>query len=574
MRRTYQAQPAARGSALGRARVVHTHPLQIREERIRERDVPDELARLRAAIGVVRGEMAALREKLQDTLTKEVRDLIDVHTLVLDDPELLRGLKSLVQDELCSADYALRLQRDRIADAFAAMDDAYLRGRMEDIDQVILRIHSALHQRDAEVAGAAGDILVTPSVAPADLARLPSQGVLGIVTIAGSAYSHSAILARSLHLPMVSGSAEALADINDGDVLIVDGDTGTIVVEPSAADLRQHRVKAREEQRERKALQKLRRERTRTRDGQDIELWINAETREDIATGHMLGANGVGLYRTEFLFLQRDEVPSEEEQFLAYRDAVLGMAGRPVTIRTLDIGADKADRTGLALSGEPNPALGVRGIRLSLRRPDLFDEQLRAILRASAYGPVRILLPMVSGREEIKSVRMRVKRLHAELSQTHTAIRELVPLGAMIEVPSAALSMSRWIGLVDFVSIGTNDLVQYLLAADRGNDALDDLYTPLHPAVLRVLADIIRTARLRGRPVAMCGEFAADPIYAPLLLTLGLEQFSMHPSSLLEVRKAVRASDYEARRAMLPHLLRLQDRAAIEQWMRDNSPAG
>jgi phosphotransferase system enzyme I (PtsI) len=359
-----------------------------------------------------------------------------------------------------------------------------------------------------------------------------------------------------------------LQKINDGDVLAVDGGSGLVVVEPDASDLRAHRARLREQARERKQLNRLRREPSRTRDGVDIRLWANAESRADVAEAHALGAAGIGLYRTEFLFLGSNELPDEETQFRAYRDLVLGMTGRTVTIRTLDLGADKADRSGLTLDYEPNPALGLRGVRLSLARDALFETQLRAIVRATGYGPVRVLTPMVSSREEIVAVRARLGRVATELRGAGFEVAESIPLGAMIEVPAAAIALPGFIRDLDFLSIGTNDLVQYLLAADRNNDALGDLYTPLHPAVLRLLHDVIRTARLRGKPVAICGEMAGDAAFVPLLLALGLEEFSLHPATLLEVRRAIRDCDLGALRARTAALLRARDRAGIEAWLR------
>ena len=570
MRRELHGQGAARGSALGRARVRMPRVLEIVEERVE--DAQAELARLHEAIAIVRLEMQRLGERLQGALAHEAGEFLDLHALLLDDPELLQGLDALVGEEHYSADYALRLQRERIAEVFANMDDAYLRSRIDDIDQVISRIHAALHRDPAGVGGIAGEILVTDNVAPAELAELQAQGVMAVVTTGGSTLSHTAILARSLHLPLVVGATLALQKVNDGDVLVVDGATGTVVLEPGAADLRAHRARLREQARERKQLRRLRRVPTRTLDGADIKLWANAESREDVAEAHALGAAGVGLYRTEFLFLESRELPDEERQFRAYRDLVLGMTGRTVTIRSLDLGADKADRSGLVLDNEPNPAMGVRGVRLSLQRPGLFDTQLRALARASGYGPVRLLLPMVASREEVVAARERLDRVVAELRAEGHAVAEHIPLGAMIEVPAAAIALPGFIGELDFLSIGTNDLVQYLLAADRNNDALGDLYSPLHPAVLRLLAWVVRTARERGKPVSVCGEMAGDAAFVPLLLALGLEELSMHPGPLLEVRRAIRACDLGELRARLPALMRARNRAGIEAWMQKVVP--
>ena len=570
-RQVLSGTAAARGSALGRARVRLPHALDVVEARIGAGEVEAELERIHAAVDTVRDEMRALRERLHGALAHEVGEFLDLHALLLDDPELLQGIDNLIRTGLYTADYALRLQRDRIAAVFDGMDDAYLRSRIDDIDQVIGRLHAALHRSSADLQGVAGEILVTDNIAPTELAQLQAQGVMGVVTAAGSALSHSAILARSLHLPLVVGAAQALQRVNDGDVLVIDGGTGLVVLEPDADDLRAHHTRVSEAKRERKQLNRLRREPSRTLDGTDIKLWANAESREDVAEAHALGAAGVGLYRTEFLFMGSREIPDEETQFRTYRDAVLGMTGRTVTIRTLDLGADKADKTGLALRDEPNPALGLRGVRLSLARDGLLHTQLRAIARASGYGPVRILVPMISGAEEMRTVRAMLRKALAEVRKEGHEIAAQLPLGAMIEVPSAALSLSGFIGACDFLSIGTNDLVQYLLAADRNNEALGELYTPLHPALLRLLRDVVRTAHRRGRPVAVCGEIAGDAAFVPLLLALGLTELSLHPATLLEVRRAIRACDLSVLQARTAALLRARDRSGIEQWLAANT---
>jgi len=562
---------ASRGSALGRARVRLPHALEVVEQRIAANAVEKELKRLHVAVDSTRGEMQVLRERLHGALAKEVGEFLDLHALLLDDPELLHGLDELIRAGRFSADYALRLQRDRLAAVFDGMDDPYLKSRMDDLDHVIGRIHAHLQKRSGGPKGVAGDILVSDNVAPSELAQLQAQGVVAIVTSAGSTLSHSAILARSLHMPLVVGAAKVLQKINDGDVLIVDGGSGSIVVEPGPDDLRAYRQRLRELAKEQRELGRLRTKPTRTQDGVDIALLANAESREDVAQAHSLGAAGLGLYRTEFLFLQRNEVPDEEEQFRTYRDVVLGMSGRPVTIRTLDLGADKADRSGLVLENEDNPALGLRGVRLSLANGDLFDTQLRAIVRASGYGPVRVLVPMISNREEIVAVRKRLKRVADKLRKEGAEVADDIPLGAMIEVPAAAIALHAFVDLVDFLSIGTNDLVQYLLAADRNNDALGELYSPLNPGVVRLLKHIINVANEYDTPVAVCGEIAGDAALAPLLLALGLTEFSLHPATLLEVRKAIRDSNLSALKARMPKLLQARDRSGIESWLKSSS---
>ncbi len=563
---------AARGHALGRARVRLPHVLEVAEQRIPAIMVDAELVRLHEAVDAARVEMHELRQRLKGALDKEMGEILDLHALLLDDPELLFGLDELIRSGPYSAGYALRVQRDRLAKVFDGMDDAYLKSRMDDLDHVIGRIHAFLHKRPPDVKGLAGEILVCDTIAPSELAQLQAHGVVGIVSVGGSALSHSAILARSLHLPLIVNTPGALQKINDGDVLIVDGSSGGVTVNPQAGDLRDYRARLREQAREQRELGRLRAKPSRTVDKVDIALLANAESLEDVTEAHALGAHGLGLYRTEFLFLQRDELPDEQEQFETYRDAALGMNGRPVTIRTLDLGADKADRTGLTLSNEDNPALGLRGVRLSLARPKVADTQLRAILRASAYGKLRILLPMVSTREEVLAVRRRLQKQTQLLRAEGHEVAEHIPFGAMIEVPAAAIALENFIDLVDFLSVGTNDLVQYLLAADRNNEAVGELYSPLHPAVLRLIAQILRVGHEHGTPVAVCGEIAGDPRMTRLLLALGLKEFSLHPATLLEVRRVIRESDWAQLQAAAPKLLAARDRRGIERWIESVAP--
>ncbi|HRO64189.1 phosphoenolpyruvate--protein phosphotransferase [Thermomonas sp.] len=567
MRQLLSGVAAARGCALGRARMRLPHRLEIEVSTIAADAVAAEIARFRAAVAEVRAEMRALRERLQGALASELGDFVDLHALLLDDPELLSGIDTLIRTGPYSADYALRLQRNRITAAFEEMDDAYLRSRIDDIDHIIERLHGALHNRKAALPGVSGDILITDNIAPAELALLQAQGVVGVVTAAGSPLSHSTIMARSLHLPLVVGASQALLKARDGDVLLLDGGSGLVILEPDAADLRAHHARVTQVRQERRQLNRLRREPSRTLDGVDIKLWANAETRDDASEAHALGAAGIGLFRSEFLFLGRGELPDEETQFRAYRDVVLAMTGRMVTIRTLDLGADKAERSGLALRQEANPALGLRGVRLSLALAGMLRTQLRAIVRASGYGPVRVLIPMLSGIEELQAVRSSLDNAMRELRAEGREIAAKVPLGTMIEVPAAALALPSFLKLADFLAIGSNDLVQYLLAADRTNEALEALYTPLHPAVLRVLHDVTRTARRRGVPVTLCGEIAAEPAFAPLLLALGLDELSLHPSHLLEVRQAIRGCELTRLRADAPALLRARTRAGIERWL-------
>ena len=400
-----QGTTAARGMTLGRARLVQPSQISVDERPLPAEEVEAEVARLAAALAAARNELAVLRNKLHGALSHEVGEFIDAHSLILNDPELLDGLYDLIRIGRRRASAALKMQRDRLVAAFDAIDDAYLRSRREDVDHVIGRVQGALMRdttpAERQIAARVGRILVSDIVAPAELAHLGEAGVLGVVTTGGSPLSHSAILARSMRLPMVVGVHDALKEISDDDLILIDGKRGEVIVHPTAQDLAAYRTFQRDLARSTDALQRFRGARTLTRDNVEIHLLANAEQPADIAQARAMGVSGVGLYRTEFLFLQRRDAPDEEEQFVAYRDLVLGMGGLPVTIRTLDLGADKADSAGIAMIDEDNPALGVRGVRLSMRRPELFATQLRAILRVSSFGPVRILVPMVTTSEEI-----------------------------------------------------------------------------------------------------------------------------------------------------------------------------
>jgi len=560
---------ASRGMALGRARLEQPSRFLVDERPLAADEVEAEVERLRAAIAVAREELAVLREKLHGAMAREVAEFIDAHSLMLADRELTGGLFDLIRVGRYRASAALKLQKDRLVAVFEAMDDPYLRSRKEDVEHVMARVQAGLlresSRAERQLASRVGEILVSDTVAPSELVPLAEHGVLGVVLTSGSQVSHGAILARSLRLPMVVAAHDALARIQDNDLLLLDGERGEVIVHPAAADLARYRGWQREVAQRGKRLALLRDADTRTRDGAPIALYANAESAADIAQARACGAAGIGLYRTEFLFLQRKELPGEDEQFLAYRDLVLGMGGMPVTIRTLDLGADKADSSGLAMDDEENPALGVRGVRLSLRHPQLLATQLRAMLRASAYGPVRILVPMICAAAEMAHVRRMLLACARDLRTEGHEIADNVELGAMIEVPAAAIALPTIIRTCDFVAIGTNDLVQYTLAVDRNNDQLANLYDPLHPAVLKLISYTIATAQRARRRVKLCGEIAGDRRYTALLLALGLTDFSMHPGVLLEIREAVAGIDRAAARAQAKALLRAPDRDAIER---------
>ncbi|MGH8183171.1 MAG: phosphoenolpyruvate--protein phosphotransferase [Rhodanobacteraceae bacterium] len=577
MRRVFTGHPAAPGMALGRVRLEQPARFSIDNSPLPDSETDAEVTRLERAFAVARDDMAELRRKLHGALAREVGEFIDAHAQLLDDPELIEGLRAMIRKGHYRAAAALKAQRDRLVAVFDQMDDPYLRSRGEDVDHVIARVQSALARQtsseEKKLATRVGEILVTESVAPGELAHMAGHGILAVVARSGSPYSHSAILARSLHLPMLVNAEGVLEDLRDGDLALVDGVRGEVVVHPTAQDLAQYRNWQREALREGQRLAELAGAETRTRDGHKLRLFANAERPEDIEHARALGVAGIGLYRTEFLFLACDGLPNEDEQFVAYRDVVLSAGGLPVTLRTLDLGADKADAAGLVVASEPNPALGVRGVRLSLRQPDVFVTQLRAILRASCYGPLRILVPMVTDAAELVEVRRLLEACARDLRTAGHEIPDQFDVGAMVEVPAAAINVRALLDVADFLAIGSNDLTQYVLAADRNNDQLGKLYRPAHPAVLRMLAWVIGRARIARKPVCLCGEIAGDPTFAPVLIAIGLEDFSMLPDSILSQRDALSHCDRTALRALAPRLLRACDNEEIAALLDKAQPA-
>jgi len=571
MRQVLSGTVAARGMALGRARLAQPSRYAVDTRPLADDEVETEWHMLERALETARQELRELREKLTGTLAREVNEFIDAHSLLLDDAELLSGLEDMVRVGRYRPGAALKKQRERLSAAFAAMDDPYLRSRKEDVEQVINRVIAALQRQtspeERKLAARVGEILVADSIAPTDMAQLAGSGLLGVVANAGSAYSHSAILARSLGLPMLVGARDALSSIHDDDLIMLDAERGEAVVHPAAQDLTRYRSWQRGLAAEGRRLATLANQPTRTHDGVGIRLLANAESPADIAMARARGSDGIGLHRTEFLFLKHKRPPAEEEQFTAYRDLVLGMGGAPVTIRTLDLGADKADAAGLAMRGEDNPALGLRGVRLSLHYPAVFSTQIRAILRAGCYGPVRVLVPMVSQPDELLAVRALFNLAREELRQENVDLPERMPLGAMIEVPAAAINVRALLEHADFLAIGTNDLAQYVLAADRNNDALGDIYNPLQPALLRLVAHVISCARRAGKPVSLCGEIAGDVGFTALLLALGLEEFSMHPAQILQVRDRMATLDHACLRRHAGQLLRAPTHEAVAQLL-------
>ncbi len=557
----------SRGVAIGRAVVVASSRLDVAHYYVPVEQVPQEVNRLRQARDTVATELAGLKRDMPGDAPPELAALLDVHLMLLHDDTVADATKAWVQTRHYNAEWALSAQLEVLARQFDDMEDAYLRERKADIEQVVERLQRALRVQvlpptDTPIAAARNDgtapvasddhplILVAADVAPADMVQFKRSVFQGFVTDVGGRTSHTAIVARSMDIPAVVGAREASRIIHEDDWLIVDGEAGVVIVNPSNIVLEEYRFKQRQSQLERERLSRLSNTRAITLDGQAVELLANIESPADTAGAIANGAVGVGLFRTEFLFMNRGgALPDEEEQFQAYRAAVLGMQGHPVTIRTVDIGADKPlerlSAQELRHEHGLNPALGLRAIRWSLSEPTMFAQQLRALLRVSSIGPVKILIPMLAHEAEIHATQAALSRAKAQLRAAGVEFGQ-APVGAMIEVPAAAVSINLFLKHFDFVSIGTNDLIQYTLAIDRADETVAHLYDPWHPAVLTLLRQVIDAARLANKPVSVCGEMAGDPAFTETLLAMGLRSFSMHPSCLATVKQRILRSNAEA----------------------------
>ncbi|MFY9973676.1 MAG: phosphoenolpyruvate--protein phosphotransferase [Chromatiaceae bacterium] len=537
---------AARSVAIGPA-FITGHGLRTATQTTIARDqIGAELDRLNEAVAAARRALKAVREQIPPATPLNIAEFIDTHLLMLDDVALVDEVRRIIRDQLYNAEWALQTQRDVLVQIFDEMDDPYLRTRRDDVEHVVHQILSFLQGGSPQFATSAPDlegaVVVARDLMPADAIVLRHRGAAAFVTEYGGPMSHTAILARSLGIPAVVGIHNVTRYVRQGETLVVDGESGTVLADPDEGTLAYYQG--------RRAAIEVRRARLRdlvgrpavTRDGVAVELLANLELPEDTEAARANGAVGVGLYRTEFLYMNRDDLPDEEEHLANYAEILRGVGGMPVTIRTLDLGVDKR-LDGSAVSGVCNPALGLRAIRLCLKEPELFRPQLRAILRASALGPVRLMIPMVTNVQEVETVLALIAELKTELADEGLAYDAGIPVGAMVEVPAAALSARALARRMDFLSIGTNDLVQYTLAIDRLDDGVNYLFDPTHPAILRLVRMTIEAGRALDTPVAMCGEMAGDPRFTRLLLGIGLRQFSMQPDALLDIKEIVLGSD-------------------------------
>ncbi|MEY3201175.1 MAG: Phosphoenolpyruvate-protein phosphotransferase [Pseudomonadota bacterium] len=549
------------GIAIGRAHLVSQATLEVSHYLLPGKHVEPEIARLEEALSEVRAELSGIKASAAAGAPSEVGAFVDVHLMILADPLICDEPKSLIRAHRCNAEWALVQQMERLVEQFDAIEDAYLRERRADVIQVVERVVKYLmgHPRSGRVRGKLDEpmIVVAHDLSPADTLDYRQHQIAGFVTDLGGPTSHTAIVARGLNIPAVVGSHHARELIRDEDMIIIDGSRGIVIIDPDQRTLDEYQLRARELELERSKLKRLKTTRAATLDGEDIALLANIELAADVAQVREVDADGIGLFRTEFLFLGRDTLPNEDEQFEAYRSVAQAMKGRPITIRTLDIGADKGLKGAQRI--EPNPALGLRAIRYCLSEPQLFLTQLRAILRASHFGRVRLMLPMLVNGHEVDHALEMVEKAKEQLRAEKQKFDEGIEIGGMIEVPAAALALGVFLKRLSFLSIGTNDLIQYTLAVDRTDEAVAHLYDPIHPAVLRLIAQTIQGARRAGLPVAVCGAMAGEPQYTRLLLGMGLREFSMHPSQILEVKQEILRAEVGDLAMKVMRLLRVDE---------------
>ena len=555
------------GVAIGRAQLVSHATLEVDHYAIRPEQVPAEIDRLTLALRAVQKELEALHGAMTSgDAPAEFGAFLDVHWMILTDPTLSEAPKRMIADQLCNAEWALTQQMNVLVEQFESIEDLYLRERKADVVQVVERVLKVLLGKAQRRPASAEDetILVAHDLSPADVIQFKSHHFAAFLTDLGGASSHTAIVARSLNVPAVVATHNARGLIREHELLIVDGAKNVVIVNPDRSVLAEYRLKQGEIELARKKLKRLKTTPAATIDGADIELFANIELPDDLDQALDNGAGGIGLFRSEFLFLNRQGLPSEDEQFEAYRQVAAGMRGKPVVIRTFDLGADKS-KEGLdgLVRVAPNPALGLRAVRFCLAEPRLFLTQLRAILRASHYGNIRILLPMLASVAEIDQTLVLLAQAKGSLLERGVPFNPSIEVGGMIEIPAAVLTIEPFARRLDFLSIGTNDLIQYTLAVDRADEAVSHLYDPLHPAVLKLIAIAIATADKVGVPIAVCGEMAGEVRLTRLLLGMGLRNFSMHPAHLLAVKQRVLMTDVGEIRPLVRRLLRGEETVKV-----------
>lgn len=558
------------GIAIGKAHLISNALLEVVQYDIDIKNIPNEIKRFDNAIASVKVELSKIKSQLPSNSPGELGAFIDTHIMILSDKSLSAMPRAIIENDQCNAEWAIKKQMDSVVNQFDQIEDEYLRERKQDVIQVVERVIKVLLGHSNQMAVKNEEkltILVAHDISPADALHFKNHKYAAFITDGGGVTSHTAILSRSLNIPSIVALQNARTLIRDKDLIIVDGTQGIVIVNPSLDIQKYYKQLQDTWGDEEDKLQRIKTKKSITKDGSPIHLFANIEVPNDIVSVNASGATGIGLFRTEFLFMNRQDMPDEEEQFLAYKKVAEAMGKKPVTIRTLDSGADKQT----ALNNKkisPNPALGLRAIRLCLSEPKVFMAQLRAILRASHFGNIKILFPMLSSISELRQTKLILERAKASLRKEKIKFNEKILIGGMIEVPAAAISADIFAQELDFLSIGTNDLIQYALAIDRTDDAVSHLYNPLHPAVLKLIALTIKSAHKYKKSIAICGEMAGEPKLTKLLIGMGVEQLSMHPSHILRVKQQVLSSSIKNMKTSVQKLLILNEVDKIETLLK------
>lgn len=559
------------GIAIGQAHLVSNALLEVVHYQLPKHLIDNEIDRFTEAVASVKAELEQINLSLRKNAPAELSAFVGTHLMMLEDKSLTEMPKEIIRNEQCNAEWAIKLQMDDIVEQFEQIEDVYFRERKQDVVQVVERIIKALlghpsqlaTQQQSAVSQERKLILVAHDISPADAIQFKQHQFAAFITDVGGATSHTAILARSLNIPSIVALQRARDLINDGELIIVDGHLGIVIVSPSKEILAEYKLRQDQWELEQQKLKRIKTTKAVTIDGVSIDLLANIEVPDDVAAVKLASAAGIGLYRTEFLFMNRYDMPDEEEQFTAYKAVAEAMKGAPVTIRTLDMGADKQMNPDTVVNCA-NPALGLRAIRLCLSEPQIFHTQLRALLRASHYGNIKILIPMLCTLSELRQTKVLLERAKQSLRKDNLPFDENIALGGMIEIPAAAINAEAFASELDFLSIGTNDLIQYTLAIDRTDDSVAHLYNPLHPSILKLIAMTIKAGAKLGKPVSVCGEMAGDARFTKLLLGMGLRQLSMHPSHVLSVKQQVLHSQLGELQTQARRVLSLTEIEKIE----------
>ncbi len=562
--------PIGGGIAIGRAHLLQQRMDDVPHYTIEEAELSAETLRYMQAIKETRRQLEKLRSNIPENAPTELGAFISLHLMLLADVSLSREPIDIITEHKVNAEWALKLQADRLSEQFDAIDDEYLRQRKQDMLQVVERIFSSLRGLDLEIGPVnlfEDTILIAHDISPADTVMFKDNRIAAFVTDMGGPTSHMAILGRSLEIPSVIALHSARELLVEDELVIVDGIDGVLIVQPDELVLAEYRKKAKLYRSQKRQLTKLKHTIATTKDGIDIQILANIESSEDIAQVNKVAADGIGLFRSEFMFMNRDTMPSEDEQYAVYTDVIKKMKSKHVTVRTVDLGVDKNPRW-FDHNAALNPALGLTGIRLCLAEPVMFRTQMRAILRASVHGAINMMWPMISSVTELKQALTHLETAKEQLRKNNVPFNENLHIGAMIEIPSAALTVNALLKHLDFISIGTNDLIQYTLAVDRSDDSVSYLYQPAHPAVLKLVNHIIRTATRMGKDVSICGEMAGDAKLTRLLLSMGLRRFSMHPSHILKVKNVILNSSVLDVETTAQKIIRNDDPDKIDDLLR------